>query len=64
MTAPRTPPPPVSTCPVVQVKNFISAGSAISDSSRTANPISRSSADLPDPNSTNPVAYTSAAHGL
>src|SRR6266516_6645089 len=58
--------PPVedSAAPVVQVKNFISTGSASRDMSTIANPVSRVLELPPEPIMVNAVAYTAAAAGL
>lgn len=49
--APRSwpPLPDPATAPVVQVKNFISAGRAITDSTSIAKPVSTVRAPLPEP---------------
>ena len=50
--------------PVVQVKNFISAGSVSTDSSSITKPISTVRGLPPEPIMVNAVAYTAAAAGL
>ena len=50
--------------PVVQVKNFISAGSMSTDSSIMTNPIRAVRGLCPEPTMVNAVAYTAAAAGL
>ena len=59
---PRQPDP--ATVPVVQVKNFISAGSVSTDSSSMTKPISTVRGLPPEPIMLNAVAYTAAAAGL
>ena len=50
--------------PVVQVKNFISAGSMTTDMASITNPISAVRGLPPDPIMVNAAAYTAAAAGL
>ena len=58
------PPPDPATAPVVQVKNFISAGSVSTDSTSMTKPISTVRGFLPEPIMVNATAYTAAAAGL
>ena len=58
------PPPDPAMVPVVQVKNFIRAGSVTTDSSSITKPISTVRGLPPDPIMVNAVAYTAAAAGL
>jgi len=59
------PPPPVpAMAPVVQVKNFIRAGSATTDRRSMTKPISTVRVLPPEPIMVNAAAYTAAAAGL
>jgi hypothetical protein len=60
----KPPPAATSTDPVVQVKNFISAGMASSDRSTIAKPINTVRGSRPRPIMVKAVAYTAAAAGL
>ena len=62
---PENPPPPTRPMvPVVQVKNFISAGSRQHRQRSITKPISAVRGLRPDPIMVNAVAYTAAAAGL
>ena len=65
--APRTavlPPEWSATAPVVQVKNFISAGRATTARMIMVRPTRTVRGSVPSPTMANAVAYTSAAIGL
>jgi hypothetical protein len=66
VAAPRNwpPPPDPAMAPVVQVKNFISAGSMTTDMASITNPIRAVRGLPPDPIMVNAAAYTAAAAGL